>query len=249
MNATAVYSPSSYKIPASALALAVHLLFFTLLYFGVTWQNRPTPVMSVELWQQLPAPVPRPKVVTPPVAPVVIEEVPPAPPPVVVTKPDIVIPEKVEPPPKPVVKKVEPIKPKKIKRTLGKIKLALPTMAKPDPKPEPSKIEQRLEQKRNEQATTRQRLVDEYIGKIVAKIRRNIVMPPNVADNARSTFSVTLLPGGLVLNARLIKSSGNSAYDNATQRAIKKSEPLPLPPNATMFSDFRNLELNFTPKE
>jgi colicin import membrane protein len=74
-------------------------------------------------------------------------------------------------------------------------------------------------------------------------------MPPNVANDARAEFLVTLLPGGTVLNAVRIKSSGNTAYDDAVERAILKSDPLPLPPDVTLFNRFRELDLVFKPTE
>ncbi len=74
-------------------------------------------------------------------------------------------------------------------------------------------------------------------------------MPPDVADDARAEFSVTVLPGGTVLDPKLLKSSGNAAYDDAVERAILKSQPLPLPPDATMFSQFREMKFGFKPKE
>jgi colicin import membrane protein len=52
-----------------------------------------------------------------------------------------------------------------------------------------------------------------------------------------------------VLDARLTRSSGNAAYDNAVERAILKSQPLPLPADAGMFSRFRELKLSFKPVE
>jgi len=45
------------------------------------------------------------------------------------------------------------------------------------------------------------------------------------------------------------KSSGNAAYDNAVERGILKSDPLPLPPDPAMFKDFRILELKFQPRK
>jgi colicin import membrane protein len=60
---------------------------------------------------------------------------------------------------------------------------------------------------------------------------------------------VTLLPGGAVLKAELKKSSGNAAYDDAVERAILKSDPLPLPPDVQLFNRFRELDLVFKPAE
>jgi colicin import membrane protein len=48
---------------------------------------------------------------------------------------------------------------------------------------------------------------------------------------------------------RLAQSSGNAAYDNAVERAILKSQPLPLPADASLFNRFRELKLKFKPVE
>lgn len=92
-------------------------------------------------------------------------------------------------------------------------------------------------------------LRDEYIFKIREKVRRNIVMPPEVPHNAEAVFEVVLLPSGEVLSARLVKPSGVPAYDSAVERAIKKAEPLPLPPDPALLPQFRTLTLKFRPAE
>jgi len=74
-------------------------------------------------------------------------------------------------------------------------------------------------------------------------------MPANVANEARAEFSVTLLPGGGVLQAKLLRTSGSELYDSAVERAILKSDPLPLPPDVKLFNRFRNLKLSFKPVE
>lgn len=116
------------------------------------------------------------------------------------------------------------------------------------PRPDTSIADQRAREQAA-QAAAVERVVDEYTAKIQGKIRRNIVMPPDVAGDARAEFAVTVLPGGRVLPPRLLKSSGNAAYDNAVERAILKSEPLPLPADAGLYSRFRELGLVFRPAE
>lgn len=91
------------------------------------------------------------------------------------------------------------------------------------------------------------REVAEYKAKIIAKVRRNIVMMPDIPYNVTAEFYVTLLPGGMVLKAELTKPSGSAAYDSAVERAIKKAEPFPLPPDVTLFDMFRELRINFSP--
>ena len=245
MSATVYYEPN--RLPAGILALVVHCVFFALLYFGFNWNRQAlsNPTMSVELWSNLPE-----EVVAPPVNPKVDEVVQP-PPQAKIVEPDIVIPEKKKVAVKPVETKPEKVKP-------------VPKAAKPKsdtPKPveqnpearrladEQAAREQAERTKQDEQAAAKGRIVDEYMAKIQAKIRRNVVMPPDVAKDANGLFSVTLLPGGAVLKAELKKSSGNAAYDTAVERAILKSDPLPLPPDAQLFNRFRELNLPFHPGE
>lgn len=209
-----------YKLPAGLLALAVHGAFFGLLYFGFSWQTQPAATMSVELWQSIPgAPAAAP--------PKAKTEEAPKPQAKVQEQPDIALPDK---------KKAE---------------------EKPQPRPAAQKPDTSIldrqyaieQAARAEQAAAAGRVVDEYAGKIRARIRSRIVMPPGVPDDARAVFEVTVLPGGRVLPPRLKKSSGYAAYDDAVERAITKAEPLPLPPDPGLFNRFREMELVFRPKE
>ena len=84
---------------------------------------------------------------------------------------------------------------------------------------------------------------------IRAKILRNIVMSSDIPKDALAEFDVTLSPGGVVLNVKLVKSSGSAMYDRAVERAIKKSDPLPVPPEGLLSNQFRELRLNFSPNE
>ncbi|MES2565012.1 MAG: cell envelope integrity protein TolA [Pseudomonadota bacterium] len=93
--------------------------------------------------------------------------------------------------------------------------------------------------------------VDKYKRLIQDRIRRFIVEPPNLQGNPEVEVDVRLLPGGDVLESslRIKRSSGNSAYDQAVERAILKASPLPLPPDPAMFNMFRELNLKIRPKE
>ena len=262
MNAAVYREP--YRLPAGILAVAVHGAFFALLYFGFTWQTQPAGTMSVELWQSLPdrmdAPPAPPKIeeVAPPPQPEKVVEPEVAPPqPEKIVEPEIVLPDKkkVEIKPaevKPEKKKPAPTPEKKVDTKSAEKAKAEKAKAEKAARVAEQAAREQAEQAaraRAEQAAAMDRVMDEHIGKIVSKIRRNIVMPPDVADNARAEFSVTLLPGGSVLGARLTRPSGNAAYDNAVERAILKSQPLPLPADAALFNKFRELKLVFRPVE
>jgi colicin import membrane protein len=74
-------------------------------------------------------------------------------------------------------------------------------------------------------------------------------LPPSVQGNAEAEFDVVLLSDGNPLNVKLKRSSGNTAYDSAVERAIQKAKPLPLPPDQTLFRHFRELNLAFRPQQ
>lgn len=98
-----------------------------------------------------------------------------------------------------------------------------------------------------QQRASNQALIEEYKRKIRNKILAKVIAPPDLTGNPEAIFDVVLLPGGDVLNARLAKPSGNPAWDAAVERAIHQSQPLPLPPDAELFSKFRELSLRFKP--
>ena len=253
MNAAVYAEP--YRFPAGALALAVHAAFFALLYFGISWRAEPPQGMVVDIWDSLP----EIKSAPPKVAPAVQPE-----PPKLVELPKLV--EPVQPPKADIElakekKKIKPVEVKKPVELKKSVEIKQPPVEqKPREPTEAEKAQQAAEveqarvqaeqaKARAEQAAAIGKVVDEHKARIVAKIRRNIAMPPDVPDNARAEFDVTLLPGGSVLSAKLVKPSGSAAYDSAVERAILKSQPLPLPAEVALFNKFRELHLIFSPKE
>ena len=241
------------------LAAAVHLLLFAILVFGVSWQNRPPESIAVEIWEPPPpapaAEVPKPLPQAEPTPPVVVKPEPVKPEPVV-PKPEIV--EKKAPPPKPKpLPKVEP-------------KPVLKAEPKPVPKAEPvrprvddtKRMREELAREQQSLAMDRERSQmkdqlardasssqkrdhDAYAGRIKAKIRGNIVLPQDVKGNPEAIFDVVQLPTGEVLTVKLRKSSGHAGYDEAVERAVLKSSPLPKPDKSDLFQ--RALELKFRP--
>ena len=99
------------------------------------------------------------------------------------------------------------------------------------------------------EAAERARLIDEYKRRIADKIKRYIVQPPNLEGNPEVEFAVTVLPGGEVLDVRTRRASTLAAWDSAVERAIRRAQPLPLPPDPLLMREFRELNLKFRPKE
>ena len=68
---------------------------------------------------------------------------------------------------------------------------------------------------------------DGYAGRIVARIKPNIVFTEPVDGNPVATVEVKLAPDGTIIGKRLLKSSGVKAWDDAVLRAIERTEVLP----------------------
>ena len=93
-------------------------------------------------------------------------------------------------------------------------------------------------------------LVDEYRSKIQAKIRGHVNKSLCATANPELKFDIALLPTGEMTGLpKLLKSSGNKACDEAVERAIMASQPLPVPTDGLAFSQFRNLKLTFRPND
>jgi len=93
-------------------------------------------------------------------------------------------------------------------------------------------------------------VIGEYKAKIQAKIRSHVNKTLCGDGNPEVRFDINLLPTGeLSSSPKITKSSGNSACDDAVERAIIASEPLPLPSDPDLFSSFRSLNLKFKPND
>lgn len=242
------------------LAFLVHALLVGVMFLGVRWQSHEPETVTVELWEAQPPP-PAPKV-APKVEPRVEPKVePPKPPPVEakpeprVEKPDIAIREKPKPKPKPVAKpKPEPKPPKRDlafeQRLREQVALEQKALAEQQRLAEAQQRERELQALiAKKQADARQGALNAWIGRISSRIRSNIPVSvvEEVQGNPEAIFDVTLLPTGEVLSAVKRKSSGNRAYDDAVERAILKSSPLPKPDDPGVFT--RRLELRFRPQD
>jgi len=67
-----------------------------------------------------------------------------------------------------------------------------------------------------------------YGGKVRAKVKPNIVFTEDITGNPVAEVEVRTTPGGSITSQRLVKSSGNKAWDEAVLKAIIRTETLPL---------------------
>ena len=99
----------------------------------------------------------------------------------------------------------------------------------------------RLQKLAYAKAAAKRSLIDEYKAKILAKIKSKLVLPPDLPNDPIAEYGITLLPGGEILSVKLRKSSGFRSFDEAVERAIILSRPLPLPKDKSLFPNFRDL--------
>ncbi|MEW7981850.1 MAG: cell envelope integrity protein TolA [gamma proteobacterium symbiont of Phacoides pectinatus] len=90
------------------------------------------------------------------------------------------------------------------------------------------------------------REVDRYRGLIRQYIERNWVRPAGIGEGLSCTLSVRLAPGGAVLDASVVRGSGNGAFDRSARAAVYKADPLPVP-SGGLFESFRGIEIIFAP--
>jgi colicin import membrane protein len=66
-----------------------------------------------------------------------------------------------------------------------------------------------------------------YAGRIVARIKPNIVFTDSIDGNPVAAVEVKLAPDGTIVARRLVKSSGVKSWDDAVLRAIDRTGVLP----------------------
>jgi len=87
---------------------------------------------------------------------------------------------------------------------------------------------------------------DSYSGRIRGRIKPNITFTEDIASNAPAEVEVRCAPDGTIVGKKLIKSSGNAAWDDAVLKAIDKTEILPRDIDGRIHSP---LVISFRPKD
>jgi len=87
-----------------------------------------------------------------------------------------------------------------------------------------------------------------YAGQLVALIRPRIIfaVPENTPASVQAVFQVDLLPTGEILAVRRLKASGLPGYDEAVERAIRRTDPFPRKRDGTVE---RSVIIEFRPVE
>lgn len=96
--------------------------------------------------------------------------------------------------------------------------------------------------------TEAQNLFGQYLQRIKAKVSRNW-NSGDIKPGLSTRVKVRLDTAGNVLTVRTIKSSGSAAFDRAVEAAVMRSSPLPIPNRPDLYSEFREIDFNFSAKD
>ena len=233
--------------PGLWLALGVHGLLLLALALSMNWKmSDPAPV-EAEVWSEIPrvaggaAPPPPPPPREQPVvrrAPEPVKAADPEPEPR--RAPDLVI---AKTPPK----KAEPRKPEPQKPAPRKDAPKPETVAKPSKATDPASRSLSAAELEAQRQANLQRMMSSlgggsggpgaaarstgpsagYAGRIIARIKPNIVFTESLNGNPQAVVEVRCSPDGRIMSRRLVSSSGVAAWDEAVLRALDRTEVLP----------------------
>ena len=89
--------------------------------------------------------------------------------------------------------------------------------------------------------------MSKYVPRIQQKVQDNWTYPPRGPEGCNPTVRVNLAPGGKVLNAKIVKSSGDPYCDSSVEKAFLKASTLPIPLDPDLYSEFKNIDFPFRP--
>ncbi|VAW77526.1 TolA protein [hydrothermal vent metagenome] len=92
-----------------------------------------------------------------------------------------------------------------------------------------------------------QRMIDKYGLYIKEKVQRSWIRPSGSSASLSCIVSVRLIPGGEVVDVKIVRSSGNAAFDRSVEAAVFKASPLPVPSDPEVMEKFRSITFEFNP--
>jgi colicin import membrane protein len=82
------------------------------------------------------------------------------------------------------------------------------------------------------------------------RVERSWLRPVGLPGGLQCVLAVRLDPFGEVLEARIVRSSGNPLFDRSAEAAVKKASPLPVPSDVTIYNRFfREFQFKFNPEK
>jgi len=101
-----------------------------------------------------------------------------------------------------------------------------------------------LEEAQNQQDLN---ILAQYQQRIAGLVEREFNMT-GLSDDLSCKIYIRLIPGGDVVDVRIIETSGNKLFDNRALTAVQKASPLPVPDDVRLFEKMREIRFIFDPE-
>jgi colicin import membrane protein len=267
--------PEPRRWPAIVLAVAVHAGLLLFLWVGISWQNTAPVAVEAEVWDlstKTAAAPPEPVQQAEPAPPAPPVEQPPVEQPVAPKPPDIALERERQKQEK--LKQEQRLAEEreakeKLQQELAEKKLAEKAAADKLKADKLAKARQQAEEQKKldklhdaemrhiagaigtsgEAAkATAPRLDTGYLASITSKIKSTTSYAGNtdLPGNPRAVFRIEELPTGEIISVKMVKSSGVPGFDDAVEKGILKSSPLPKKKDGTVE---RTLDIAFSMKD
>ena len=102
---------------------------------------------------------------------------------------------------------------------------------------------------KTQQIVRMQSVLNQYKAQIIKAIEQQWIVPTDINNNLSCVLLIRLASGGSVLSVKTVQSSGNAVLDRSARMAVFKASPLPVPKDATDFSEFHELRLTVRPAD
>jgi len=89
--------------------------------------------------------------------------------------------------------------------------------------------------------------IQRYIARLTAAVAAGFVYPPGLPPGLKCMLFVRVIPGGDVVEARVVQSSGNPVFDRQAETAVRKASPLPMPEDPRLANQLREFNFLFDP--
>ncbi|MEY3182020.1 MAG: hypothetical protein RLZ35_5 [Pseudomonadota bacterium] len=97
----------------------------------------------------------------------------------------------------------------------------------------------------------KKQLIDDHRQKYQALMREKVnqvwILPGEDTQGLVCELEIKLLPDGTVLSSKVVRSSGNFAFDRSAEAAVSRASPLPIPEDKELMPEFRNFIFTFDP--
>ena len=91
--------------------------------------------------------------------------------------------------------------------------------------------------------------INKYRSLIKEEVTRHWNIPATAHDDLLCEVKVRLIPSGDVVDVKIIKSSGDAAFDRSVEKAVYRAAPLSVPSvESGLFDEFREVVFQFEPR-